>query len=101
MGEEAHDGDRDSPFYPAPPVGHVRFSPSVKNKSTSSPFGRKTRSGRRGMSSSSYIQSLPSEDEQTAFNKQYSRDLRKRQKRKASEEEREKDGVERRSSRCR
>ena len=46
----------DTPFYPAP--GHVRFSPSVKTKSSSSPYG-KTRSGRRGRGSGSYIQSLP------------------------------------------
>jgi len=79
--EGGHDTDEDTPFYTSPP--HVRFSPSVK---TGSPFGRKTRSSRRGISS--YIQSLPSEDEQSEFNKQYSRDLRKRQQRKASEEER-------------
>ena len=89
-------GERpDSPFYPSP--HHVRFSPSVK---TASPFGRKTRSSRRGISS--YIQSLPSEDEQSEFNRQYSRDLRKRQQRKASEEDKVEAGVEtevRRSSR--
>ena len=71
--------DESPPFYPNP--HHVRFSPSVK---TGSPFGRKTRSGRRGISS--YLQSLPSEDEQSEFNRQYSRDLRKRQARKLSEE---------------
>merc|ERR1711972_354617 len=88
-----------TPIYPAP--GHVRFSPSVKRTSgtSGSPFGRKTRSGRRPYS---YIQSLPSEDEQSAFNKQYSRDLRKRQKRKASEEDAKEDEKrERRSSRHR
>merc|ERR1712130_167167 len=88
-------GRPDSPFYPSP--HHVRFSPSVK---TASPFGRKTRSSRRGISS--YIQSLPSEDEQSEFNRQYSRDLRKRQQRKASEEEKVETGVDtevRRSSR--
>ena len=68
------------PFYPSA-AHHVRFSPSVKN---GSPFGRKTRSGRRGMSS--YLQSLPSEDEQSEFNRLYTRDLRKRQARKLSEE---------------
>jgi len=89
--EEEDDSDRNiqpsvSPdFYPAV-ANHVRFSPSVKNGS--SPFGRKTRSGRRGTSGSraSYLQSLPSEDEQSEFNRQYSRDLRKRQARKMSEE---------------
>ena len=45
------------------------------------------------------MMSFSSEDEQTAFNKQYSRDLRKRQKRRASEEEKEGGAVERRSSR--
>ena len=98
-GRQARETDdsevEDSPFYPAPQ--HVRFSPSVKTKSGhSSPFGRKTRSGKRGLSS--YIQSLPSEDEQSAFNKQYSRDLRRRQQRRASEEDKEQ-GEARRSSR--
>jgi hypothetical protein len=46
----------------------IRFSPSAK---TGSPYSRKTRSGRRGLGS--YIQSLPSEDEQSEFNRQYSR----------------------------
>ena len=78
--------DDDSPFYPS-----VRFSPSVKN---GSPYGRRTRSGgRRNMTS--YLQSLASEDEQSEFNRQYSRDLRKRQARKLSEEGQE----ERRSTR--
>ena len=62
----------DSPFYPAGPH-HVRFSPSAKtstnNDNSHSPFGRKTRSSRRGLSS--YIQSLPSEDEQSEFNRHY------------------------------
>ena len=71
------------PFYPN---NHVRFSPSVKN---GSPFGRKTRSGRRGMRS--YLQSLPSEDEQSEFNRQYTRDLRRRQARKLSEDMAEED----------
>jgi hypothetical protein len=35
---------------------------------------------------SSYLQSLPSEDEQSEFNRLYTRDLRKRQARKLSEE---------------
>ena len=43
----------------------------------------------------SYLQSLASEDEQSEFNRQYSRDLRKRQARKLSEEGQE----ERRSTR--
>ena len=95
--EASSEEEQDTPIYPAP--GHVRFSPSVKNKTSGSPFGRKTRSGRRPYS---YIQSLPSEDEQSAFNKQYSRDLRKRQKRKASEEDaKDEDQRERRSSRHR
>merc|ERR1719192_1760320 len=95
--EASSEEEQDTPIYPAP--GHVRFSPSVKNKTSGSPFGRKTRSGRRPYS---YIQSLPSEDEQSAFNKQYSRDLRKRQKRKASEEDaKEEEKRERRSSRHR
>ena len=96
--ESSEEDEQDTPIYPAP--GHVRFSPSVKNKTSGSPYGRKTRSGRRPYS---YIQSLPSEDEQSAFNKQYSRDLRKRQKRKASEEDaKEEDQREgRRSSRHR
>ena len=51
-------------FYPS--NHHVRFSPSVK---TASPFGRKTRSGRRGIGSS-FLQTLGSEDEQSAFNRQ-------------------------------
>ena len=66
----------DSPFYPAASSSggghHVRFSPSAKtapSNTDSSPFGRKTRSSRRGLSS--YIQSLPSEDEETAFNRHY------------------------------
>jgi len=66
------------PFYPS---NHVRFSPSVKN---GSPYGEKRRSSRHGMRS--YLQSLPSEDEQSEFNRQYSRDLRKRQARKLSED---------------
>merc|ERR1719462_863725 len=47
-GEESSEEDQeDTPIYPAP--GHVRFSPSVKRTSgtSGSPFGRKTRSGRR------------------------------------------------------
>merc|ERR1719357_1700314 len=98
-GESSEEDQEDTPIYPAP--GHVRFSPSVKRTSgtSGSPFGRKTRSGRRPYS---YIQSLPSEDEQSAFNKQYSRDLRKRQKRKASEEDaKEEEKREGRSSRHR
>ena len=72
--EESENPEVDSPFYPsAPGPHHVRFSPSAKtsNKSenTRSPFGRKTRSSRRGLSS--YIQSLPSEDEQSEFNRHY------------------------------
>ena len=78
--------DVDSPFFPN--GHHVRFSPSAKNNQTEngrSPFGRKTRSSRRGLSS--YIQSLPSEDEQSEFNRHYRSDLRRRQQRKASEED--------------
>ena len=78
--------DVDSPFFPQ--GHHVRFSPSAKNNQTEngrSPFGRKTRSSRRGLSS--YIQSLPSEDEQSEFNRHYRSDLRRRQQRKASEED--------------
>ena len=78
--EDTMKRDESPPFYPSA-AHHVRFSPSVKN---GSPFGRKTRSGRRGMSS--YLQSLPSEDEQSEFNRLYTRDLRKRQARKLSEE---------------
>ena len=68
--------DVDSPFYPRRDGNgphHVRFSPNAKPSATantnSSPFGRKTRSSRRGLSS--YIQSLPSEDEQSEFNRHY------------------------------
>ena len=68
--------DVDSPFYPNRAGNgphHVRFSPSAKSSTVtntnSSPFGRKTRSSRRGLSS--YIQSLPSEDEQSEFNRHY------------------------------
>ena len=78
--------DVDSPFFSQ--GHHVRFSPSAKNNQTEngrSPFGRKTRSSRRGLSS--YIQSLPSEDEQSEFNRHYRSDLRRRQQRKASEED--------------
>jgi hypothetical protein len=82
--------DADSPFYPS----GVRFSPSVKN---GSPYGRRTRSGGRGTKLTSYLQNLASEDEQSEFNRQYSRDLRKRQARKLSEEGQE----ERRSTRQR
>merc|ERR1712098_865257 len=67
---------------------HVRFSPSAKSQeahNSHSPFGRKTRSSRRGLSS--YIQSLPSEDEQSEFNRHYRSDLRRRQQRRASEED--------------
>ena len=60
--------EEDSPFYPRG-AQHVRFSPSAKVKEKGSPFGRKTRSSRRGLSS--YIQSLPSEDEQSEFNRHY------------------------------
>lgn len=77
---EPEDNAQSPAFYPS--NHHVRFSPSVK---TASPFGRKTRSGRRALSSS-FLQTLGSEDEQSAFNRQYSRDLRKRQARKLSEE---------------
>lgn len=85
--EERHGRREDSPFYPS-----VRFSPSVKN---GSPYGRRTRSGGRSRNMTSYLQSLASEDEQSEFNRQYSRDLRKRQARKLSEEGQE----ERRSTR--
>merc|ERR1712058_15333 len=77
----------DSPFYPTAPH-HVRFSPSAKSQESQgshSPFGRKTRRSRRGLSS--YIQSLPSEDEQSEFNRHYRSDLRRRQQRRASEED--------------
>ena len=60
--------EEDSPFYPRG-AQHVRFSPNAKVKEKGSPFGRKTRSSRRGLSS--YIQSLPSEDEQSEFNRHY------------------------------
>ena len=92
MDEEAVAGEPDSPFY-SPPQ-HVRFSPSAK---TASPYSKKLRNkneeeervSRSGRSSRSrgYLQALPSEDEQSEFNKQYSRDLRKRQQRKNSNEE--------------
>ena len=72
--------EEDSPFYPRAPQ-HVRFSPSAKVTEKGSPFGRNTRSSRRGLSS--YIQSLPSEDEQSEFNRHYKNDLKRRQHRRA------------------
>ena len=82
--------EEDSPFYPrARASQHVRFSPSAKVKEKGSPFGRKTRSSRRGLSS--YIQSLPSEDEQSEFNRHYKNDLKRRQHRRASEEDKVED----------
>ena len=80
--QEEH--EEDSPFYPRASQ-HVRFSPSAKVNEKGSPFGRKTRSSRRGISS--YIQSLPSEDEQSEFNRHYKNDLKRRQHRRASEED--------------
>ena len=78
----------DSPFYNTASQ-RVRFSPSAKVNEKGSPFGRKTRSSRRGLSS--YIQSLPSEDEQSEFNRHYKNDLKRRQHRRASEEDKVED----------
>ena len=89
----------DSPFYPQA-QHHVRFSPSAKAAKTDgsrSPWGRKTRSTRRGIAS--HIQSLPSEDEQSEFNRHYRSDLRRRQQRRVSEEDNPEDQDVRKSTR--
>ena len=89
----------DSPFYPQA-QHHVRFSPSAKaakSDGSRSPWGRKTRSTRRGLAS--HIQSLPSEDEQSEFNRHYRSDLRRRQQRRVSEEDNPEDQDVRKSTR--
>lgn len=64
------ESDIDSPFF-----HHVRFSPSAK---PGSPARRFSRQRAAASIAKMRLQNVPSEDEQSEFNRRYSRDLRSR-----------------------
>merc|ERR1712223_312047 len=77
---DTEETDRDTHF---PSYNHVRFSPSAKP-------GSPARFSRRRAAASSIakmrLQNVPSEDEQSVFNRRYSRDLRSRRQQERSDD---------------
>ena len=72
--------DIDTPFY-----NHVRFSPSAKPGSPAR-FSRRRASRAAASIAKMRLQNVPSEDEQSEFNRRYSRDLRSRRQQERSGE---------------
>ena len=73
--------DMDAPFF-----NHVRFSPSAK---PSSPARRFSRQRAAASIAKMRLQNVPSEDEQSEFNRRYSRDLRSRRQQERSDNRQE------------
>merc|ERR1712066_791267 len=64
---------------------HVRFSPSAKPSSPAR-FSRRRASRAAASIAKMRLQNVPSEDEQSEFNRRYSRDLRSRRQQERSDD---------------